>query len=231
MGTEEYINPYKYFLDTEEYIYPHKYFLDTEEYISPIFSDLKKCLQISTIDDGLTDFIFELKNGSYPAHKYILSNRCFNFNKKISKSNESVLKVPEVDCCVFQQFLLFVYTGHCDFLHPKYLEDSCLENGEGLKADTGNETKPKQNAGNSIQTLRHLAKDFGCTSLLDVLNGRRCYKNREEQFMFDRMLFQNFYDITLTCSDGEIKAHRCILSARMEYFENMLSNRWSGVSK
>lgn len=43
--------------------------------------------------------------------------------------------------------------------------------------------------------------------------------------------FQNLYDVTIRSEDGkELRAHKCVLVARLDYFRNMLSGRWVEVS-
>lgn len=201
---------------------------------------LKKFLEMTISDDGVADVNFKLKNGSCAAHRYILLNKCPNFDKKIMKPTESMVVLPEVDCFVFQQFLMFVYTGDCDFLHAHQIENSFFQHKKIIKFDTDDtdpqikvtESKVKETL-TPIDSLRRVAKEFGCSSLLDQLKKSSSLNNINDSkvnFVFNRCEHQNLHDITLKCSDGEVNAHRCILSARMEYFGNMLSNRWSGVS-
>lgn len=44
----------------------------------------------------------------------------------------------------------------------------------------------------------------------------------------DRTAHPDLYDITLKCADNrELRAHKCILIARMEYFQLMFRNKWA----
>lgn len=207
--------------------------IDVQPNDSEMISDLKNFLEMTTSDDGVADIIFILKNGSCPAHKYILSVRCPNFDKVLVLSNKAVVKLPDVDCYIFQQFLSFVYTGDCDFLHAIDIENSLFQNRKQSKSETYIEGKSKEAEENPMESFRSIAKTFGCSNLLGRLKKSvdvKTSENVKEEFVFSRLHFQDLYDIVLKCSDGEIKAHRCVLSARMEYFGNMLSDRWSGVS-
>jgi hypothetical protein len=39
-------------------------------------------------------------------------------------------------------------------------------------------------------------------------------------------------DVTVKCADGkEVRAHKCILAAQSDYFNNLFSTRWRGVSR
>lgn len=52
--------------------------------------------------------------------------------------------------------------------------------------------------------------------------------NSKVPVKFDRHAFPELYDVTIQCVNNvELKAHKCILFARMEYFRMMFSNRWS----
>jgi len=43
--------------------------------------------------------------------------------------------------------------------------------------------------------------------------------------------YQNLYDVRIRSEDGkELRAHKCVLVARLDYFHNMLSGRWVEVS-
>lgn len=47
----------------------------------------------------------------------------------------------------------------------------------------------------------------------------------------NRHAFPELYDVTIKCAnDMEIKAHKCVLVARLEYFSLMFSHSWSEVS-
>jgi hypothetical protein len=44
--------------------------------------------------------------------------------------------------------------------------------------------------------------------------------------------FQNLYDVRIRSEDGqELRAHKCVLVARLDYFRSMLSGNWVEVSK
>jgi hypothetical protein len=43
--------------------------------------------------------------------------------------------------------------------------------------------------------------------------------------------YQGVYDVRIRSEDGkELRAHKCVLVARLDYFRNMLSGRWVEVS-
>jgi hypothetical protein len=43
--------------------------------------------------------------------------------------------------------------------------------------------------------------------------------------------FQNLYDVRIRSEDGqELRAHKCVLVARLDYFRSMLSGSWVEVS-
>ncbi|XP_074037168.1 inhibitor of Bruton tyrosine kinase isoform X2 [Leptinotarsa decemlineata] len=105
--------------------------------------------------------------------------------------------------------------------------------------DKGTKLKNKSSR-NPVRLLHELAKRFECLVLQKTLARLDMDKYlirlkqdgcavRENFPTFNRLNFPNLYDVLVKCRDNkEIKAHKCILSARMEYFANMFSLRWGG---
>lgn len=56
-----------------------------------------------------------------------------------------------------------------------------------------------------------------------------CYNN-PEIIRMQRKLFPEFHDVELKPENGKtIKAHKCVLSARLPYFNSMFLKGWSEV--
>lgn len=90
-----------------------------------------------------------------------------------------------------------------------------------------------------IETLKEAAKLLGISCLakkLDSLyfsNGRVCSHTNDFELLppqFNRMDLQNLWDISLKAEDGTIiNAHKCILIARLDYFNCMINRGWLEV--
>lgn len=90
---------------------------------------------------------------------------------------------------------------------------------------------------NPVRMLQGMAKKFGLNDLYNLLGDydihkfqiiKRTNKFKSNLFLYRISNFPEYYDITIECNDGkELKAHKCILAARMEYFGNMFSIRWN----
>lgn len=103
-------------------------------------------------------------------------------------------------------------------------------------------TDDSQSGGkNPIRMLQEMAKKFGCSTLYNILANYEMIKfiikkkGKKEFFLrpmqFDRLGFPQFFDVTIICSDNkEVNAHKCVLAARSDYFANLFSSRWRGVS-
>lgn len=92
-----------------------------------------------------------------------------------------------------------------------------------------------------LKLLREAAKKFGMTNLLKKLqlvkyeNGSVLYTSQRrfvpDNIRFDRKSLQHLWDVTLKSSDNvEIKAHKCILTARLEYFNCLINQGWLEVT-
>lgn len=101
-------------------------------------------------------------------------------------------------------------------------------------------TPYKPNLNDPVRLLRDAAKKFGLTLLHKLLEGVRfengCIINTlqrrlpSENVKFDRKSFPGLWDIVLKSGDNsEIKAHKCILTARSEYFNCMINQGWLEV--
>lgn len=53
-------------------------------------------------------------------------------------------------------------------------------------------------------------------------------KFRDASMRFNRLSYPELYDVTIRCDlNADIKAHRCILSNRLDYFNMMFNSSWS----
>lgn len=56
-------------------------------------------------------------------------------------------------------------------------------------------------------------------------------KAKVPKFGFERTNMTELWDTTIKCQDKYyIEAHRCILAARLEYFNGMFSHSWTEVN-
>uniref|UniRef100_H3CN40 Inhibitor of Bruton tyrosine kinase n=1 Tax=Tetraodon nigroviridis TaxID=99883 RepID=H3CN40_TETNG len=108
----------------------------------------------------------------------------------------------------------------------------------GKKAKGGKGDKAEVNAGgpNPVKTLQTVAKKLGLGSLsarrLDGVkyeSGRINVVNRKSgsKPKFNQKKCSFLHDVTLKSEDGkEFPCHKCVLCARLEYFNSMLGNPW-----
>lgn len=82
-----------------------------------------------------------------------------------------------------------------------------------------------------IYTLfREYMGKFGVSKLFDRM--MTSSTERDPPMKFNRLSYPELYDITIKCADNrEIKAHRCVLSSRLEYFNLMFNSSWSESTK
>lgn len=95
---------------------------------------------------------------------------------------------------------------------------------------------------NPVRMLHEMAKKLGCNTLCNILANYEMIKfvikkksTKKDVVLrpiqFDRLAFSQFFDVTIKCfDDKEVNAHKCLLAARSDYFSNLFSSRWHGVS-
>lgn len=67
---------------------------------------------------------------------------------------------------------------------------------------------------------------FGVSKLYERLMNPSA--NKDAPLKLNRLSYPELYDVTIKCADNaEIKAHRCVLSTRLEYFNLMFNSSWS----
>ncbi len=91
---------------------------------------------------------------------------------------------------------------------------------------------------NPISALHEAAKLLGMTNLVARISQFRYSQGvieqipsaksyNFEQLRYSRKSFPEFYDVSIKSEDGvEVSAHRCILSARLDYFRFLLNSIW-----
>jgi hypothetical protein len=122
---------------------------------------------------------------------------------------------------IFIQILQFIYSNSCDLITPgKYFEEA-----ENFVRQT-TETARKLDLENLCKELRKIEIVDESVKLRSGETFRRPTAKR-----FTRKAFPELFDVTLKNQDGyTVRAHRCILIARMEYFHSMLyANSWIEV--
>ncbi|KAI5713388.1 hypothetical protein M8J76_015146 [Diaphorina citri] len=170
--------------------------------------------------DLLHDVTFQVASTLFPAHRYILASRCKALYELCSGVDEVVIDSVQPD--IFRQILLYVYTNDCSLLHP------------GQFKLINKSTKQE----NVLKMAVDCATRFQLDDLLDKLKLFK-YENRtlvlkepgvtvpSQVPCFDRHSCQELSDVAISSCDGAlIKAHKCVLAGRLEYFQHMLCGGW-----
>ncbi|XP_075218309.1 inhibitor of Bruton tyrosine kinase [Lycorma delicatula] len=202
---------------------------------SCLAEDLGTLLMEASDQDCLHDIIFHVGYDRFAAHRYILR---LNSELDTVKSEQDdlddpipVVKISNINPAVFQQLLQFVYTGDCDIIHPGPCNIK-LPSGT-IKTDPirmALEASKKYKISNLIKILQCLKYDNAVIIKKDVLitNG---FLQVPLPPVLDHKSFPDLYDVEISSSDGEIiKAHKCVLAARLEYFHSMLAGGWIETS-
>lgn len=197
--------------------------------------NMLKFLQESDEMDQIHDVIFKIKTQFFPAHKYIIASSSTKLlNLATQTQNTNFVELTDVHPEIFHQMLTYIYTKSCDLIIP---ETAIPELDKLCNVDFNAVAKAKD----PVRMLQECAKKYGVASLQKILENYR-YQNgtvkrnsdsavKIPELSFDRMQFPELYDVRIKTKHGkEIRAHKCMLVARMEYFANLFSIRWTEVS-
>lgn len=199
----------------------------------------------------------------FPAHRYIVGQKS-SFLASLFDSKETPIQLVDVDPLIFQQILIYIYTGSCDLLNigqcseplkklakpvkeeerqkitNHMIVDENMSAFEYYSKNIKNETKKKSSPCDPVRLLQETAKKFGLKNLckkLENLVYNEGYIQKKagrsdsciEKLCFERN-FKNISEVVIKCKDGkELSAEKCILTARLDYFNNMFALRWNQV--
>ncbi|CAN7986704.1 unnamed protein product [Ixodes hexagonus] len=191
-------------------------------------NDSLQLLESVDSTDAVHDVDVRVKGNSYPLHRYILMSRSEHFQKLEGELKAgAVVNIDNVPPRAFEEVLCFMYTNSC----------AILESGDGPLVVTLSNKYNSQNRATPafIKEVQDACKKLGVTSLAGCMSKVSFRKNGVclasvpvlPKLRFFRNKFQSLYDVTLVSSDNvEFPCHRCILIARLEYFNSMLSLGW-----
>ncbi|XKL59654.1 hypothetical protein PGB90_000670 [Kerria lacca] len=200
-------------------------------------SDFETLLQETCVYDSLHDIIFQVGTKLFAAHKYILASCCNNYMKSLKEINGVVI-VNDVHPAIFEEMLIFAYTGSSSFLKegPCSTKIQSLTNAKNINSSSLRYENP-------LELSIKAAKQFDMNKYIELLKNfsyenEHIYRKEDNVLLqktnlkFNRSKLKNLYDIKLKSQDGKIfSAHKCILIARMQYFKSMLSGNWIESSK
>lgn len=200
----------------------------------------------SAEDDCVHDVVFKVSYRLFPAHHYIISSKCAYLHDLIKANNNKVIELFNIEPLIFEQVLLYIYTDTCDLMQPGPVPSKfklLMENQNDSVLNSANEsinnTKPIKDPIRMLQEAsktfelddlhKFLKKAYICDNCIATKNN---YCSSIRPFKFDRHNFPELCNVTLRTMDNKIvKVHKCILVAKMEYFNNLFSMRWKEVSR
>lgn len=161
-----------------------------------------------------------MEDDTFPAHKFIIFSRAEGLRDIVKKSTDKHihLNYEGLTSKMFELILKYIYENHALTLRDIEDVEASFDPFSGL-------------SNLEIYTLfREYMGKFGVAKFFDRLMRGSPFtpKDREPSMRFNRLSYPELYDVTIKCADQmEIKAHRCVLSTRLEYFNMMFNSSWS----
>uniref|UniRef100_A0A8D8PS67 Inhibitor of Bruton tyrosine kinase n=3 Tax=Cacopsylla melanoneura TaxID=428564 RepID=A0A8D8PS67_9HEMI len=193
--------------------------------LSALLTDASEC-------DVLHDVVFQVGATRFPAHKYILASRCRPLYELCSSGVDAPCQVTvdNVQPDIFKQILLYVYTNDCDMLHSGQFKYNCKGSKQENVLKLAVECATRFQLHDLVEKLK-LFKFENRTLVLrdpsDLFPPSDPLSPSSDIPCFDRHCCQELCDVAISSCDGAlIKAHKCVLAGRLEYFQHMLSGGW-----
>lgn len=185
--------------------------------------DLKQLLLDSDPDDPIHDVVFAVERRSFAAHRFILANHCKTFYKNCCENSNRIVTITGVPADIFQLILEFIYTGTCSLLQdgPCHLKINPTGSSYGV-----------------IKSVKECCRKLSVDSLallLDKVKIKNGIVIVQEKLCCERSPLspksrEDLCDVSIRSQDGKVfRAHRSILSARLEYFRSMFACGWIEV--
>ncbi|XP_055593249.1 inhibitor of Bruton tyrosine kinase-like [Uranotaenia lowii] len=173
--------------------------------------------------DGARDVLFTVDYQTFPAHRFVLYHRCRHLRKLLEKKpNQKDFQLHGYEGLtgsIFELILRYIYGNVV--ISRGDVDKLVRQLNPGGKID-------KENTAEMVSRLKKVFKQFeigGMNESLKILS--------EDPFLEDypklpRDSYPDLQDVIIKLQDNqEIKAHKCVLMARLEYFNMMFSHSWA----
>lgn len=181
----------------------------------------KSLLNDTTEFDLLHDIIFHVEDEIFPAHKYIVFSRAEGLRDIVRKYKDKhiYLNYEGLTAKMFELIMKYIYENYTLTLTDIEDVEASFDPYCGL-------------SNLDICTLfREYMGKFGVPKLFDRLMSKAT-DSKDAPLKLNRLSYPELYDVTIKCADNaEIRAHRCVLSTRLEYFNLMFNSSWSESTK
>uniref|UniRef100_A0A1A9X4V3 BTB domain-containing protein n=1 Tax=Glossina brevipalpis TaxID=37001 RepID=A0A1A9X4V3_9MUSC len=205
-----------------------KYFklptVNQEEY------SFKKLYNGVSENDGVHDVVFRVDGDKFPAHKFIIYARAPGLKAIIltCETKDVHLNFPQLTAKMFEIIMKFIYTNYMPSEEVLLLDLEDIQNSLNPNERPDNLQEVLNLFINFVQLfqLNNFAKYLKSFNKSEI-----CGSDLKSKCRFNRLRRTNFpelYDIRIVCDNNiEILAHKCVLVARLEFFEMMFTHTWA----
>ncbi|KAH8233465.1 hypothetical protein KR026_008461 [Drosophila bipectinata] len=187
----------------------------------------KKLLHDTSDCDAVHDVVFHVDGEKFPAHKFIIYSRAPGLRELVRMylDKDIYLNLENLTGRMFELVLKHIYTNYW----PTEDDIDCIQQSLGP-------ANPQNRSRTCQMFLPHLEK----FQLLELAKFVKSYV-QDHQFplpnarqrlpRLHRSDYPELYDVKIKCEDGKVlQAHKCMLVARLEYFEMMFMHSWAEQS-
>ncbi|KAH8397186.1 hypothetical protein KR215_010290 [Drosophila sulfurigaster] len=183
----------------------------------------KKLYHDTCDSDAVHDVVLHVDGERFAAHKFIIFSRAPGLRELIRcyLDKNVYLNFDNLTGKMFELVLKHIYSNYW----PTEDDIDCIQQSLGPN-------KPQKRSRVCEMFLAHLVK-FQLQELAKYVQSYISEQqfplpNRQRFSRMHRTDFPELYDVRIVCEEGEVlEAHKCVLVARLEYFEMMFMHSWA----
>ncbi|XP_055548784.1 inhibitor of Bruton tyrosine kinase [Wyeomyia smithii] len=173
--------------------------------------------------DGVHDLVFVVDYESFPVHRYIIYHRCRHLKKLVQKQSDSkevhLERYDGLSAPIFELVLRYIYTNRL------ISQDDVEKLVKRLRPDS---TLDVESVNEMLERLKKVFKQLEIGALGWSVKSLTVDPPVEEYPKLPRDSYPELRDVIIKLQDNqEIHVHKCVLMARLEYFNMMFSHSWT----
>ncbi|XP_038109988.1 inhibitor of Bruton tyrosine kinase [Culex quinquefasciatus] len=185
--------------------------------------DFGTLLAESHEEDGIHDVVFRVDYQTFPAHRFVIYHRCRHLRKLLEKHPEqrefSLAGYEGLAAPIFELILRYIYGN--ELISKEDVEVLVRRLQPGVEVNG-------ESVDGMVARLKKVLKQLDIGGLGEALKKSSEELEIAEFPKLPRDSYPELRDVTIKLQGNqEIRAHKCVLTSRLDYFKLMFSQTWA----